>query len=140
MYIQFYTNIILNSKLSAAADAGIAVELMRAQAPPRLPLSDAELCSLVVNLMDNALEAAGAPGLEHPYIKLDLHIKNDFFAFTCENSITPEWLDRETAPGHGLGLEIVRQIVKRHGNLTKTEYGRDFYRVAVVLPLRQPLK
>ncbi len=133
-------DIILNSKLSAAADAGIAVELMRAQAPPRLPLSDAELCSLVVNLMDNALEAAGAPGLEHPYIKLDLHIKNDFFAFTCENSITPEWLDRETAPGHGLGLEIVRQIVTRHGNLTKTEYGRDFYRVAVVLPLRQPLK
>lgn len=133
-------DIIVNSKLSAADAAGIAVELLRVQAPPELPLSDAELCSLVVNLLDNALEAAVAPGVERQYIKLDMHIKNDFFVLTCENSATAEWISRETAPGRGLGLEIVRQIARRHGNLTKTEYGEDFYRVSVILPLRQPLK
>lgn len=133
-------DIILNSKLTAAADAGIEVELLRMQAPPELPLTDAELCSMVVNLMDNAIEAAGAPGVGRRYIKLDLHIKNDFFAFICENAAAPGWVDRPSEPEHGLGLEIVRQVANRYGNLIKTEYGENFYQVTVVLPLRQPLK
>lgn len=59
-------DIILNGKLSAAADAGIAVEIVRMKAPAALPLSDAELCSLVMNLLDNAVEAAAAPGWSGP--------------------------------------------------------------------------
>lgn len=110
-------DIILNSRLTAAADTGIEVELLRMQAPPELPLSDAELCSMVVNLMDNALEAAGAPGVERRYIKLDLHIKNDFFAFICENAAAPGWVNRPSEPEHGLGPEIVRQVASRYGNL-----------------------
>ena len=72
-------DVILNSKLSAAADAGIVVELARMQAPNKLPLTDAELCSLMMNLLDNALEAASAPGVKRRYIKLDMHIQNKLF-------------------------------------------------------------
>ena len=57
-------DVILNGKLSAAADAGIAVELVRTQAPDKLPLTNAELCSLMLNLLDNAVEAASAPGVK----------------------------------------------------------------------------
>lgn len=39
-----------------------------------------------------------------------------------------------------MGLKVIRQIVERYGNLLKTEYGDDYYKVAVLLPLRQPLK
>ncbi len=133
-------DVILNGKLSAAADAGIAVELAQTQAPDKLPLTDAELCSLMMNLLDNAVEAASATGVKRRYIKLDMHIRNSFFVFTCENGTTLEWVRKETAPGHGLGLKVVRQIVERYGNLLKTEYGDDYYKVAVLLPLRQPLK
>ena len=70
-------DIILNGKLSAAADAGITVELVRTNAPGKLPLTDAELCSLVMNLLDNALEAAAA-GVEQPYIKLDFCVREHF--------------------------------------------------------------
>ena len=72
-------DVILNSKLSAAADAGIAVEIARMKAPDKLPLTDAELCSLMMNLLDNALEAASAPGVKRRYIKLDMHIQNKLF-------------------------------------------------------------
>ncbi len=68
-------DVILNAKLSAAADAGIAVEIARMKAPDKLPLSDAELCSLVMNLLDNAIEGAVALGVERPYIKLDFCVK-----------------------------------------------------------------
>ena len=80
-------DVILNSKLSAAADAGIAVEIARMKAPDKLPLTDAELCSLVMNLLDNAVEGASAPGVERPYIKLDFSVKEHFFAISCKNSV-----------------------------------------------------
>lgn len=133
-------DVILNSKLSAASHAGIAVELARTQAPDKLPLTDAELCSLMMNLLDNAIEAASAPGVKRRYIKLDMHIRNSFFVFTCENGATLDWINKETAPERGLGLKIIRQIVARYGNLFDTEYGDDYYRVTVPLSLRQPLK
>ena len=37
-------DVILNGKLSTAADAGIAVELARTQPPDKLHMTDAELC------------------------------------------------------------------------------------------------
>ena len=133
-------DVILNSKLSAAADAGIAVELARTQAPDKLPLTDAELCSLIMNLLDNAVEAASAAGVKRRYIKLDMHVQNNYFVFTCENGATLDWIKKETAPERGLGLKVVRQIAERYGNLFDTEYGDGYYRVTVPLSLRQPRK
>ena len=47
------------------------------------------MCSLMLNLLDNALEAASAAGVKRRYIKLDKHIQNNYFMFTCENG--PHW-------------------------------------------------
>ena len=133
-------DIILNSKLGEAAGHEIAAEVIRARAPESLPLSDAELCSLIRNIMDNAIEAASAPGLERRYIRLDLHVENSFFVFTCENSSTLEWAQKETTPGRGLGRSVIRRITERYGNLLNTEYGDGCYKVSVLLPLHRPLK
>ena len=133
-------DIILNSKLGEAAGHGVAAEVIRARAPESLPLSDAELCSLVMNIMDNAIEAASAPGVERRYIRLDLHVENSFFVFTCENSSTLEWAQKESAPGRGLGRSVIRRITERYGNLLNTEYGDGCYKVSVLLPLHRPLK
>ena len=137
-------DIILNGKLTAAADAGIKVEIVRMQAPEKLPLSDAELCSLLVNLMDNAVAAASAPGVAQPYIQLDAHLKSDFFVFSCKNSATWEWMQgkkaQETVPKHGFGLKIIRQISARYGDLIETERGSDSYKVMLAIPLDQPSK
>lgn len=128
-------DVILNGKLSAAADAGIAVEIVRMKAPDKLPLTDAELCSLVMNLLDNAAEGASAPGVKRPYIKLDFCVKEHFFAISCENSTTMEHIQKETAPGRGLGLKIIKQIAARYDDLLETEYGADYYNVKLAIPL-----
>lgn len=132
-------DIILNSKLSAAADAGIKVEIVKANAPEKLPLSDADLCSLVMNIMDNALTAAAGSGEADPFIRLNVHVKSDYLAFVCENSAdmgkTEQKLKKETVPKHGLGLKIVRGITERYNGLLDTEYGEHHYRICVEFPL-----
>lgn len=133
-------DIILNGKLGQADAAGIAVEIARMDAPEKLPLSDAELCSLMMNLLDNALEAASADGVKRRYIKLDMHIRNRYFVFICENGATLDWINKKTAPGRGLGLKAVQRIVEQYGNLSDTEYGDDYYKMTVLLALGQPLK
>ncbi|MDE7245498.1 MAG: ATP-binding protein [Oscillospiraceae bacterium] len=128
-------DVILNGKLSAAADAGIAVEIARMEAPDKLPLSDAELCSLMMNLLDNAVEGASATGVERPYIKLHMGVTKHFFLLYCENSTTLDHIQKETAPGHGLGMKIIKQIVARYEDLLDTEYGTDHYSVKLAIPL-----
>lgn len=132
-------DILLGSRLASAREAGIAVELDRLQAPETLPLSDGELCSLILNILDNAIAGAKAPGVERPRLRLECHVKNDFFVFNCENSSTRAWMagqgKKKPVETHGLGRKIIGRIMARYGDLIRVETGEDFYRVTLALPL-----
>lgn len=125
-------DIILNGRLFAAETAGIAVEIVSAQASETLPLNEADLCSLMLNLIDNAIAAASACGRKQPRIRLDLRVKGDFFVFACENSRHPAG---ETAQGHGLGLKIVANIVERYNCLMEAEQTEEMYKVTIAMPI-----
>lgn len=133
-------DIILNAKLGEAAGKGIAVEVVQADTPKSLPLSDAELCALMMNLLDNAIHAAGKT--EKPFLRLDMHQKDGFFVFVCENAAMPEpaekSAEKKAASQHGLGMKIIEQIMNRHGNLMGAERLSGSYRVTVALPLVTP--
>lgn len=94
-------DIILNGRLAAAKAAGVAVEVKRAEAPAALPLRDADLCSLMLNLIDNAIAAASDPALEQARICLNLRVKGHFFTFSCENTCAPGEAARADATGWG---------------------------------------
>lgn len=74
-------DIILNSKLRAAVDAGIQIEFTQIQALEKLPLSDAEPCSLIMNIIDNAVNAASMA--KQRYIRVSSIFKTLSFMFTC---------------------------------------------------------
>ena len=129
---------VLNGALSRAERQGTAVRILRDQAPSELPLSDRDLCSLVLNVTENALEAAAAPGLEDPFLSLDLYTKGEFFFFTCENARTPNGGSRRLDPdkSRGLGLKIVRRLAEDNGGMVQVVEGPDRYRVSIALPIR----
>lgn len=129
-------DIILGEKLREAAEKGIAVEVVQSDAPEFLPLSDAELCALTMNLLDNAICAAA--GTMRPFLRLDMHQKNGFFVFVCENAADFSH-KKEAVPQHGLGLRIIEQIINRHGALMEAEQLTDSYRVTIALPPVTPL-
>lgn len=133
-------DIILNAKLGEAAAKGVTVKVIQADAPESLPLSDTELCALMMNLLDNAIHAAGKT--EKPFLRLDMHQKDGFFVFVCENAAVPEppekSAEKKDVMQHGLGMKIMEQIMKRHGNLMEVERLSGSCRVTVALPLVTP--
>lgn len=133
-------NIILSAKLGEATGKEIPVEVVQADAPKSLPLSDTELCALMMNLLDNAIHAAGKT--EKPFLRLDMHQKDGFFVFVCENAAVPEppekSAEKKDVMQHGLGMKIMEQIMNRHGNLMEVEQLSGSCRVTVALPLVTP--
>lgn len=126
-------DIILNGRLAAAKAAGVDVEIQNAQAPDTLPMRDADLCSLMLNIIDNAVAAASDPGLERPRIILDLRMKGNYFVFSCENTRAPGTAGKKD--GHGLGLKIVENIVERYDCLMEVERAERSYQVTVAMPV-----
>lgn len=132
-------DIILNGKLTTAMDAGIKVKVIRAQAPKHLPVRDADLCSLIMNIIDNAVAAASVTDLE-PYIHIDIHVKNNYLSFTCENSSIgsgKSQTEKKVPRRHGLGLKIIQSVTERYHGLLYTEFLEHCYRLHVALPLFQ---
>lgn len=132
-------DILINGKLSAAKDMGIRLDIVRAQAPKTLPVSDCDLCSLIVNILDNAISSASDPKTSEPYIRLDLHCKNNYFVFSCENSapIQEKEYKKISTPEHGYGLKIIRHIMRKYGDMVSVERGTNTFKISVAILLNQ---
>ena len=102
-------------------------------------MSDTDLCSLLMNILNNAITAASSSGFAEPYIRLDIHVKNGFFALTCENSAAAQTLskppEKETVQKHGLGMKIVGNIVTGQKGLIETAAEENLYTVRIAIPL-----
>ncbi|MBQ9167585.1 MAG: GHKL domain-containing protein [Oscillospiraceae bacterium] len=128
-------DIILNGRLGAAVDAGIRVDIPHITAPSALPLSDPDLCALVMNIVDNAITAASET--DEPYLMLKIHEKEGYLAIVCENSFDPKETEakQETVPKHGWGLKIIRNIVEKYRGAIIAENNGNCFSVKIVIPL-----
>lgn len=111
----------------------------RSTAPGKLPIPDNDLSSIMINILNNAVTAASHSGAKEPFLKLDVHIKGSWLAIVCENSADIRQIEKkakkETVPKHGLGLKIIEETAQQYGGLFDTEYGTDYYKVSVILPI-----
>ena len=102
------TDAILNSKIALAYDRGIKVEV-DAQIPVLLSISAVDLCTVLGNLFDNAIEASGSLPEDKRVIRVYIDLKGSqlyisFLNFTSGGKLTKIGnLFRSTKGGeHGL--------------------------------------
>jgi sensor histidine kinase regulating citrate/malate metabolism len=112
---------ILNSKLALATNGGIKVNA-GAVVPTELSVADIDLCVIIGNLLDNAIEACRKiEDATVRFIRVYIDIKRDSLYISVTNAATgrpPKSGGRYVSvkPGmHGFGLARVDRLVRKYG-------------------------
>lgn len=113
------TDAILNSKISLAKAKGIQV-IADAHIPVRLKSSEIDLCCILGNLFDNAIEASVKLPPEQRLIRVYMDMKNTQLYISFTNFTAGKKLQKEgkvfrttKGEGHGFGLVRIDAIVER---------------------------
>lgn len=135
---------ILTQKVGEARSEGMHVVTV-ALLPPDLKVADADLCPLLMNLLDNALEASRRE--EQGDICIQLGMAGEYFSVQVRNRTSSDVLaqnphlqtSKNEVDRHGIGLKIVRQIVERYHGMFETYMESGcFVATAMLIPKTDP--
>ena len=110
--------------------------------PEMLQIREDDLCSLLFNMLDNALEAAAQT--EQGEILCSMQIRRQYLAIRCENTYSGtlrtdengELLTtKDDASDHGFGLMKMRAIAKKYGSVLDISYDENRFTVMTALKL-----
>ena len=127
---------ILSSKFSEAEQKGICAQLSYGPIPAQLPIADTDLCSLLLNSLENALTAACKIKDTGRFLSADIHIKNGFLCYSCENSSPPAPAGAPEDGAYGYGLRIMEQIAEKYSGALEAGYTDTGFRLCAALSLR----
>lgn len=148
---------IVNLGLSRARAADVELST-RIAVPSELPVSETDLCGLLTNLLDNAIEAtaglADAHGAESPdaptagerTVRLGMFVDQGALMVTVTNPaahepcVTADGRLRTTKTDgrrHGYGTTIVRKIAERYGGIVDFSYAKGVFTARVMLILEE---
>lgn len=125
---------ILNFEIKRANSLGVTIDY-KIFVPPQLPFEDKDLCSLLTNILDNAIEAASK--MENKTVELNLKYKDNNFLIQCVNA-TDQFTEGKISSHlpttkrnhavHGYGMKIISSIVKKYnGTLKITVQDQKFH-------------
>lgn len=131
---------ILNSKLSLAAERKIQVKA-EASIPVALTTSELDLCIVIGNLMDNAMEACMELPPKERLIRIYMEMKGNYLYLALTNTSggkKKENFRTTKGGGHGLGLARVDAIVKKYGGYTTRASEDGAFSTEILLPQADP--
>ena len=136
------TDAILNSKISIARAKHIDV-VADANIPVELGLSEVDLCIIIGNLFDNAIEASITLPEDRRQIRVYMEVKNtqlyiSFTNFTAQGKQTKigKRFASTKGEGHGLGLLRMDNIVERLGGYLNRNSEDGAFTTEILLPVR----
>jgi len=130
------TDAILNSKLSIAAEKQIQVKA-EAEIPVSLSMTELDLCIIIGNLLDNAIEACMELPQDQRLIRIYMEIKGNFLYLSVLNTTAVKKkhsFQSSKGNGHGFGLLRVDEIVKKYGGYIKRASEDEAFSTEVLLP------
>ncbi len=133
---------ILNSKLSLIKSKGIEVNA-KAIVPEQLSISEVDLCTIIGNLLDNAMEAVlQQPENSERFIRVFIGILKEQLYISVYNSTGGEikknrnrYLSTKSGQNHGFGLARVDSIVERNKGFINRQNEEGVFATEVMLPL-----
>lgn len=122
-------NTVLYMKSNEAKEHGIAI-LCNVTESSACKLSDIDISRVLLNLCDNAINAAKE--CDEKQIKIDIEINDKLIKINTENHYIPSKTKRPS-PEHGNGTKIIKQISKKYGGEYKAEATDGIYKTQTYL-------
>lgn len=132
---------LINSKAAAAKSDGILYQA-QVEFPRHTNLGSADLCAILGNLLDNALEAARkVPESKQPFVKLTIRRINHMLIIKIENSFLNPPIEKDgllkTSKNdnglHGWGLKSARTAAEKYDGMVQTSYTDNIFCAVVTL-------
>lgn len=137
-------NSILCERKFIAEQEGIAYRISLGNGLKLDFLEDLDLISIVGNLLDNAIEAAGKTETDK-YVDCRIYMGNEchFLVMEFYNScaVPPikskgKFVSTKRSPGsHGIGLHTVEKLVKKYAGIMKVETGEKEFAVKLIFTI-----
>jgi len=144
--VRYCGNEIVNMLLSyhkTEAEAQGVEMTVTAAVPAKLPYSETELCALLSNGLENAVQAAAR--VEQPAerkVSVHMGIHGENFMVQIENTFSGEIIWQDGLPctdveTHGMGTRSIRSIVRSYGGEALFQVRDDRFRIRMMLPNKQ---
>lgn len=147
---------ILNSKLSLAKTNGIEVNV-KAAVPKNLRIADVDLCVLIGNLLDNAVEACTRRDKDGKEIPLDpnhppflrvyigmkgirLYICITNTVYGRAKQVDGKFVSSKNSPSHGFGMMRIDKICQKYDGYIRRGSEEGAFSTEVLLPVGQDPK
>lgn len=133
-------DMILWNKISLAKESYITIQLTIDGMLTGLQMSDYELCSLLGNLLDNAIEATRKLPEENRTISLRIGRQLDMLCIFCENPFATVQKEgnrfitlKADHQNHGLGLRQIKHIAHKYNGTVDIKADDNIFSVSVLL-------
>ena len=131
---------ILNSKISLAKSNHIQVDAT-ASIPVKLSMTDIDLCVIIGNLLDNAIEASMTLPEKERMIRIYIEIKKNQLYLSFTNLTAAKKMKKENGifrstkgVSRGFGLLRVDRIVKKYGGYLRRASEDGAFTTEILLP------
>ncbi len=133
-------DIILNCKMAEAETYHIQMDIDIIILPSKV--TDMDFCTILSNLLDNAIESSIKDVEENRYIKVSMKSINNMLSIRVKNNIVDkprltENFKFETTKsdkkGHGIGLDSVKCCVNKYEGNIQFYFGKNDFEVKILL-------
>ena len=132
---------ILNSKISLALNKKINVNA-KASVPENLNISDIDLCVIIGNLLDNAIEACDNIESDEKFIRIYIGMKNTQLYMVFTNTAPGKKLAKSgnvftsrKGENHGFGLMRIDKTVEKYGGFIDRNSEDGAFTTEILLPV-----
>ena len=111
-------------------------------------MEDIDLCRMLTNILDNAIEGCQKVSEERRFVRLNLISKDNFLFVKCENACDESLLKiangkykstKNDMARHGYGLKIIREIAEKYNGILNVQAHNGIFTVTTNLCLNEKI-
>lgn len=139
-------NSIINMEILKATSYGVKL-ITKINVPAVLPIESSDLCRILVNLIDNAIEAILRTESRDYLVDIKIGRRADYLYICVQNEIRDD-MDRDNllkmntvkddAANHGYGHKIVKRIVSKYNGYVNYTVVENAFIAEVMMDIKNP--